>query len=85
MKPRLQAILLADHIYQDKSGKHVIAGTFNRWLFQKIGAQPKDARLAGVSVTPMIDEDGTVTLSGDIVDPGTEDTFTLEVHSGLRP
>jgi hypothetical protein len=29
MKPILQAILLADHVYSDVSGKKVIAGTFN--------------------------------------------------------
>jgi len=30
LKPTLQALLLADHVYQDKaSGKKIIAGTFN--------------------------------------------------------
>src|SRR5947208_45463 len=32
MKPILQALLLADKIYEDKSGKKIIAGTFNRLL-----------------------------------------------------
>ena len=31
LKPRLQALVLADHVYQDKTtGKMIIAGTFNR-------------------------------------------------------
>ena len=33
MKPVLQALLLADHVYEDKSGKKIIAGTFNRIVF----------------------------------------------------
>jgi hypothetical protein len=33
-KPVLQALVLADHVYQDKfTGKMVIAGTFNRVVF----------------------------------------------------
>jgi hypothetical protein len=39
-------------------------------------------RLANVAVTPETDENGGVTLSGDIVDPGTQDTFTLVVDWG---
>lgn len=39
-------------------------------------------QLANVTVTPEIDENGVVTLSGDIVDPGTQDTFTLVVDWG---
>lgn len=36
MKPVLQAILLADHVYEDKTGKKIICGTFNRvWLNRK--------------------------------------------------
>lgn len=35
-RPVLQAMVLADHVYQDKSsGKHVIAGTFTRIIFGK--------------------------------------------------
>ena len=42
MKPILQALLLADNIYRDtKTGKHVIAGTFNKMLLVKDGAKPK--------------------------------------------
>jgi hypothetical protein len=33
MKPVLQALVLAERIYEDKSGKKIIAGTFNRvWV-----------------------------------------------------
>ena len=39
-------------------------------------------QLKNVAVTPAIDENGTVTLSGNIVDPGTLDTFTLVVNWG---
>lgn len=39
-------------------------------------------RLANVTVTPAIDENGVVTLSGDISDTGTQDTFTLVVDWG---
>ncbi len=36
-KPVLQALVLADHIYQDKiTGKKIIAGTFNRVCFTRI-------------------------------------------------
>lgn len=30
MKPILQALVLAEKVYEDKSGKKIIAGTFNR-------------------------------------------------------
>ena len=39
-------------------------------------------QLQNVVVTPAIDEDGTVTLTGEIIDPGTLDTFTLDVDWG---
>jgi hypothetical protein len=45
--PVLQALLLADRIYQDSSGKHVIAGTFNRMVFVKGGAQLKTVEIDG--------------------------------------
>ena len=36
MKPVLQALLLADRIYEDKStGKKIVAGIFHRLFFQK--------------------------------------------------
>jgi hypothetical protein len=47
VKPTLQALLLADHVYRDKTGKHVIAGTFNRLLFEKEGARPKTVEIDG--------------------------------------
>ncbi len=33
--PVLQAMVLADHIYRDVSGKHIIAGTFSTILYGK--------------------------------------------------
>jgi hypothetical protein len=48
VKPVLQALLLADHIYQDKkTGKHVIAGTFNKMLLVKDGAKPENVEIDG--------------------------------------
>lgn len=36
MKPVLQALVIADHVYQDKrTNKAVIAGTFNQFMFMK--------------------------------------------------
>ena len=40
------------------------------------------ADLQNVVVTPELDENGIATLSGSIVDPGTQDTFTLVVDWG---
>lgn len=37
MKPVLQALVLAERVYQDVSGKKIIAGTFNRIL---VGQKP---------------------------------------------
>ncbi len=47
MKPVLQALLLADRIYRDTTGKHVIAGTFNRVVFTKDGAKPRTVEIDG--------------------------------------
>lgn len=47
MVPRLQALVLADRIYQDVSGKHVIAGTFNRMIFTEGGLKPKTKEIDG--------------------------------------
>lgn len=33
MKPVLQALVLAEHVYEDKSGKKIIAGTFHQVMF----------------------------------------------------
>jgi hypothetical protein len=43
------------------------------------------ADLQNVVVTPQLDENGVATLSGNIVDPGTPDTFTLVVNWGEGP
>jgi PKD domain/K319L-like, PKD domain/RTX calcium-binding nonapeptide repeat (4 copies) len=38
--------------------------------------------IANLAVTSSIDENGTATLTGNIVDPGTQDSFTLSVDWG---
>lgn len=35
MRPVLQALVVADHVYEDRSGKKIIAGTFNTLCFSK--------------------------------------------------
>jgi hypothetical protein len=40
------------------------------------------AQLQNVTVTPAVNEGGTATISGTIVDPGVQDTFTLHVDWG---
>ncbi len=35
MKPVLQALVVADRVYEDKAGKKIIAGTFNKWYFSR--------------------------------------------------
>jgi hypothetical protein len=47
VKPVLQALLLADHIYRDTTGKHIIAGTFNKFVFAKGGGKPKTVDIGG--------------------------------------
>jgi hypothetical protein len=41
VKPTIQALLLADCVYQDVSGKKIVAGIFHRLLFSKTLHQPK--------------------------------------------
>lgn len=48
VKPVLQALLLADHIYQDRfTGKHVIAGIFSTIWFKADGAKPRTEEVGG--------------------------------------
>ena len=47
MKPVLQALLLADHVYRDTTGKHIVVGTFNKMVFAKGGAEPKKIEIGG--------------------------------------
>jgi len=43
MKPVLQALVLADRIYEDKSsGKKIIAGTFNQIMFGRVNLVETD-------------------------------------------
>jgi len=49
VKPILQALLLAERVYEDKgSGKKIIAGTFNRLLFQRGSSSPQEIEEDGV-------------------------------------
>jgi len=48
VKPVLQALLLADRIYEEKNGKKIIAGTFNKLIFRREGASPKEVDIDGV-------------------------------------
>jgi hypothetical protein len=49
--PVLQALLLADHVYQDRgTGKHVVAGIFSGMGFIPKGAKPKQPPGDGSSV-----------------------------------
>ena len=47
MRPVLQALLLAERIYEDKTGKKIIAGTFNKLRFKQDGAKPKTVVVEG--------------------------------------
>src|SRR5581483_10699135 len=42
MKPVLQALVLAERIYEDKSGKKIIAGTFNQLTIGKLQIKEVD-------------------------------------------
>lgn len=48
VKPVLQALLLADRVYQDVTGKKIIAGTFNRLLFSPKLHKPREVEVDGV-------------------------------------
>lgn len=43
MKPVLQALVLAERVYEDKSGKKIIAGTFNTF---RVPAEPPSRQVA---------------------------------------
>lgn len=60
VKPVMQAMILADRIYEDKStGKKVIAGTFNKLLFGKVPSpQPPDQK-GGEEAKPSYIQGGT--------------------------
>lgn len=52
LKPTLQALVLADHIYVDRfTGKNVIAGTFNRLWAEKFPQQLSRATFAYICLT----------------------------------
>lgn len=56
MKPVLQAILLADHVYQDvATGKYIVAGIFSSlWLAKNVPAQGGVVELGGGKKVPYV-------------------------------
>jgi len=59
MTPIIQALVLADHIYEDKSGKKIIAGTFNQIRRKKIqvqGGTELGSPWLYLSLTDVVDE-----------------------------
>jgi len=80
MKPVLQALLLADHVYEDKAtGKKVIAGTFTKLQFAKKVAIPtvKDAQGREVRVLPAGVDAGSPTLYLSITEIVNKAEFVL--------
>ncbi|MEW6072920.1 MAG: hypothetical protein AB1726_10070 [Planctomycetota bacterium] len=66
LQPRLQALILADHVYADaQTGKKVIAGTFNRLLAGSFPTQFSRSTFAYISIT---DVRGKVSLELRYVD-----------------
>jgi len=54
VKPVLQALLLADHVYRDKeTGKAVIAGVFDRFAVWKRRAEPSEPGKEGLLRIPL--------------------------------
>lgn len=51
MKPVLQALVLADHVYTDKTGKKIIAGTFSGIQFSRKPLVKEVERLDGTKQT----------------------------------
>lgn len=50
MGPVLQALLVADRVYEDKSGKKIIVGTFNTCVFRKVRPPKREVTLEGARV-----------------------------------
>jgi hypothetical protein len=64
LKPVLQALVLADRVYDDKaSGKKIIAGTFSRIWFSKEVPKPADPANPGAPVTVNVPPAGMQTGS----------------------
>ncbi len=55
-KPLLQALLLADHVYQDRAtGKYIICGVFSELTFGSPKAQPADDASAAKHIDVPLD------------------------------
>lgn len=86
MKPVLQALVLADHVYTDMhSGKKVIAGTFNRLWTRKF---PSDLGRTVYAFICLTDVQGPVNLQLRYVDLETNQVLLenrpVEVKSENR-
>ena len=68
MKPILQALLLCDRVYVDVSGKFIIVGVFDRWLYKL----PKPAAPGNEVVEPGSEVKKTI---NEIQDVGTPWAF----------
>ena len=55
MKPVLQALVLAEHVYEDRSGKKIICGTFNRLTLKPKRSGPPEHDVRG---RPLVDGGG---------------------------
>jgi len=83
VRPQLQALMLADHIYVDAAtGKKIIAGAFNRLSSKEF---PSTAGVSKYTLISLTDVHGTVSLILRFVDLSTGDTLLemqgLEVHA----
>ena len=75
--PVLQAMVLADHVYQDKSsGKHVICGTFSNIRFGK--RVTKDNEEGGSQVAGPITRAGSPYLYIALIELGKETELEIQ-------
>jgi hypothetical protein len=73
IKPSLQAIILADHIYVDATtGKKIICGTFNHLTVESFPSQSMISKFALVALT---DVHGSVSIVLKYVDLSTGETL----------
>ncbi len=73
MKPILQALILADHIYEDKAtGKKIVAGIFNRVVVVKKNRLAGEKRPEPESPPQDTNQPGTGYGSTEVAGPGAE-------------
>ncbi len=77
MKPVLQALLVADHVYQDKTtGKNIVAGIFNKLFFQKPEDVKEGFEKQGIKVAGHM-QAGSPYAYINLIDVNGEHHFTL--------